>query len=193
MMTASDVNTTKTTWGYIRVRPSQAEKFVAETEALRLRSGDEGFWVPECFVHKSVIYTISKRDVAPTKEFTITPIGLVFLRGTTDELKEYLNEHFPEMHLVNDAATGRAAEIPDEQMEPLRLAVEKAPEEIKYLDDPIARFASYAKIRMLSGTFKGRVGYLVRVRRDRKLVFGVAGMTVAIGGIHKEKFEVIEQ
>lgn len=182
----------RTTWGYIRIHPSQTEKFVAKIEALRLASGDESGRVPECFVHKSVVYTIGKRNEAPTKEFTITPIGLVFLRGTTDELKEFLKEHFPEMHLVNDVATGCAAEIPDGQMEPLRLAVENAPEKIKYLNDPIARFATYAKIRMLSGTLKGRVGYLVRVRRDRKLVFGVAGITVAIGGIHNEKFEYVD-
>lgn len=180
-----------TTWGYIRLRPSKAQELVGRLEALKGEDKDGG--VPEWFVHKSAVYTFGKHDNEPTREYTLTPIGLVFLKGTTERLKRFLADSLPTLHLVNDKATGRAAEIPDAQMQPFRLAVETQPDNITYLDNPIAHFRGKTHIRMLTGTFRGVDGYLVRVRRDRKLVMGVAGITVAIGGIHNDRFEILEE
>ena len=36
-------------------------------------------------------------------------------------------------------------------------------------------------------------GYIVRIDRDRQLVFDFGGRAVAIRGVHKEDFEVVEE
>lgn len=49
------------------------------------------------------------------------------------------------------------------------------------------------KLRVLSGPFKDYEGYIVRIDRDRQLVFDFGGIAVAIRGVHKEDFEVVEE
>ena len=49
------------------------------------------------------------------------------------------------------------------------------------------------KLRVLSGPFKDYEGYIVRIDRDRQLVFDFGGIAVAIRGVHNEDFEVVEE
>ena len=48
----------------------------------------------------------------------------------------------------------------------------------------------HVKLRVLTGIFKGREGYVVRVLRDRQLVMNFCGYAVAISNVHMEDFEI---
>ena len=49
------------------------------------------------------------------------------------------------------------------------------------------------KLRVKTGIFKGCEGYIVRIDRDRQLVFGSGGYAVASRGVHQEDFEVVKE
>ena len=65
---------------------------------------------------------------------------------------------------------------------------------ITFLRDPFVKFAqNHTKLRVLSGFFQGQEGYIVRIDRDRQLVFSFGGYAVAIRGVHNEDFEVVNE
>lgn len=67
------------------------------------------------------------------------------------------------------------------------------PENVTFLRDPFIKFAKdHVKLRVLTGLFKGMEGYIVRVDRDRQLIMELGGYAVAIRGVHKEDFAVVE-
>ena len=57
-------------------------------------------------------------------------------------------------------------------------------------------FGHYAKgnplLRITSGPLAGMEGYKIRIARDKCFVTTLGGMTVAIGGIHRDSFENLE-
>lgn len=178
-------------WTYIRIHPAKVRQFISDFKKIEQALPANAF-VPNCFVHQSAVYRLDKGSKEPQPESIITPIGLIFLQGEIGQTKAFLEEHYAQYHLINDVATGHTATITARQMEPFRTAVELAPDTITYLNDPISHFSGHKRIRILSGILKGQTGYYVRYRRDRKLVVGLAGITIAYGGIHNEAFEFVE-
>lgn len=178
-------------WGCIRIHSHSVNRFIDEFKAA-VESVPDGDYYPSCFIHETNAYTLPKgaEDVVVKKE--ITPIGLVFLQGDLEKTKEFLKEYGNKYFLVKDRTTGATARIPARQMNLFKKVLEVEPERITCLDNPISSFRSRKRIRILSGILKGQTGYLVRYRRDRKLVVGLAGLTIAYGGIHNDTFEFLE-
>ena len=115
------------------------------------------------------------------------------MQGTTDHLQHYLDKAFPTLHLVNNCSTHRPAVIPDTQMQPFMRLMKASPERIRLLLHPLTHYADgNTKVRITSGFLSGLEGYIIRIDRDRRLVMDCSGITVAISGIHCEKFEVVE-
>ena len=120
--------------------------------------------------------------------------GLVFIQGKTKVIKKYLWERFPQYHLVNDCSTRKAAVIPDSVMQPFMRIANTDPSRIRFLVNPLTHYAEgNTLVEIMTGPLAGLQGYIIRIDRDRKLVIGVGGMTVAIGGVHKENFEKVEE
>ena len=66
-------------------------------------------------------------------------------------------------------------------------------ENILYLKDNIDKFKTHPKVRVIAGHFEGVEGYVVRIRRDRKLVIQLHGIiAIAISGIHHSLLEIID-
>lgn len=119
--------------------------------------------------------------------------GLIFIQGKTKVIKKYLWERFPQYHLVNDCSTRKAAVIPDSVMQPFMRIANTDPSRIRFLVNPLTHYAEgNTLVEIMSGPLAGLQGYIIRIDRDRKLVIGVGDMTVAIGGVHKENFEKVE-
>ena len=147
------------------------------------------------FIYKTFRYSYKDKEreqgVKKTLEQSVS--GLVFLQGTVKSLQEFLKRHFPQYHLVNDRSLGRPASIKDSVMQPFMNVMKTHPEQVKFLRDDFEKFAKdHVKLRVLTGPFKGYEGYIVRIDRDRQLVFNFGGYAVAIRGVHKEDFEVVE-
>ena len=143
--------------------------------------------------------TISdNQEVKPTgksaTEGRPTISGLIFIQGKTKVIRKYLWERFPQYHLVNDCSTRKAAVIPDSVMQPFMRIANTDPSRIRFLVNPLTHYAEgNTLVEIMTGPLAGLQGYIIRIDRDRKLVIGVGDMTVAIGGVHKENFEKVEE
>ena len=120
--------------------------------------------------------------------------GLIFIQGKTKVIRKYLWERFPQYHLVSDCSTRKAAVIPDSVMQPFMRIANTDPSRIRFLVNPLTHYAEgNTLVEIMTGPLAGLQGYIIRIDRDRKLVIGVGDMTVAIGGVHKENFEKVEE
>ena len=141
--------------------------------------------------------TSDNPEIKPTEkpaEGRPTISGLIFIQGKTKVIKKYLWERFPQYHLVNDCSTRKAAVIPDSVMQPFMRIANTDPSRIRFLVNPLTHYAEgNTLVEIMTGPLAGLQGYIIRIDRDRKLVIGVGDMTVAIGGVHKENFEKVEE
>lgn len=141
--------------------------------------------------------TSDNPEIKPTgkpAEGRPTISGLIFIQGKTKVIKKYLWERFPQYHLVNDCSTRKAAVIPDRVMQPFMRIANTDPSRIRFLVNPLTHYAEgNTLVEIMTGPLAGLQGYIIRIDRDRKLVIGVGDMTVAIGGVHKENFEKVEE
>lgn len=188
-------------WSYLFIRKRDAEYFSLKAET------EGGF---RTFIHRTIVTDESGK---PTKgkpngsaqdreasngttatEGRPTISGLIFIQGRTKVIKKYLWERFPQYHLVNDCSTRKAAVIPDSVMQPFMRIAGTDPSRIRFLVNPLTHYAEgNTLVEIMTGPLAGLQGYIIRIDRDRKLVIGVGDMTVAIGGVHKENFEKVEE
>lgn len=185
-------------WSYLFIRNRDAENFSLKAET------EGGF---KTFIHRTIITDESgksakgkpngsaqDRDGTTATEGRPTISGLIFIQGKTKVIRKYLWERFPQYHLVNDCSTRKAAVIPDSVMQPFMRIANTDPSRIRFLVNPLTHYAEgNTLVEIMTGPLAGLQGYIIRIDRDRKLVIGVGDMTVAIGGVHKENFEKVEE
>lgn len=186
-------------WSYLFIRKRDAEYFSLKAET------EGGF---RTFIHRTIITDASGKPTKGkpngsaqdreasngTTEGRPTISGLLFIQGKTKVIKKYLWERFPQYHLVNDCSTRKAAVIPDSVMQPFMRIANTDPSRIRFLVNPLTHYAEgNTLVEIMTGPLAGLQGYIIRIDRDRKLVIGVGDMTVAIGGVHKENFEKVEE
>lgn len=186
-------------WSYLFIRKRDAEYFSLKAET------EGGF---RTFIHRTIITDASGKSEKGkpngsaqdreagngTTEGRPTISGLIFIQGKTKVIKKYLWERFPQYHLVNDCSTRKAAVIPDSVMQPFMRIANTDPSRIRFLVNPLTHYTEgNTLVEIMTGPLAGLQGYIIRIDRDRKLVIGVGDMTVAIGGVHKENFEKVEE
>lgn len=186
-------------WSYLFIRKRDAEYFSLKAET------EGGF---RTFIHRTIVTDASGKSEKGkpngsaqdreasngTTEGRPTISGLLFIQGKTKVIKKYLWERFPQYHLVNDCSTRKAAVIPDSVMQPFMRIANTDPSRIRFLVNPLTHYAEgNTLVEIMTGPLAGLQGYIIRIDRDRKLVIGVGDMTVAIGGVHKESFEKVEE
>lgn len=186
-------------WSYLFIRKRDAEYFSLKAET------EGGF---RTFIHRTIVTDASGKSEKGkpngsaqdreasngTTEGRPTISGLLFIQGKTKVIKKYLWERFPQYHLVNDCSTRKAAVIPDSVMQPFMRIAGTDPSRIRFLVNPLTHYAEgNTLVEIMTGPLAGLQGYIIRIDRDRKLVIGVGDMTVAIGGVHKENFEKVEE
>ena len=186
-------------WSYLFIRKRDAEYFSLKAET------EGGF---RTFIHRTIITDESGKPTKGkpngsaqdreasngTTEGRPTISGLIFIQGKTKVIRKYLWERVPRYHLVNDCSTRKAAVIPDSVMQPFMRIANTDPSRIRFLVNPLTHYAEgNTLVEIMTGPLAGLQGYIIRIDRDRKLVIGVGDMTVAIGGVHKENFEKVEE
>lgn len=187
-------------WSYLFIRKRDAEYFSLKAET------EGGF---RTFIHRTIVTDASGKSekgkpngsaqdrdgtTATAIEGRPTISGLIFIQGKTKVIRKYLWERFPQYHLVNDCSTRKAAVIPDSVMQPFMRIAGTDPSRIRFLVNPLTHYAEgNTLVEIMTGPLAGLQGYIIRIDRDRKLVIGVGDMTVAIGGVHKENFEKVEE
>ena len=189
-----DPSTDPTSWSYLFILHMAAKGLQNWLE--NYNADEENKHKQPYFIHKTFRYSYKNEEkqqgVKKTLEQSVS--GLVFLQGTVSDLQDFLKKHFPQYHLVNDRCLGRPASIKDSIMQPFMNVMKTHPEQVTFLRDSFEKFAKdHVKLRVLTGPFKDYEGYIVRIDRDRQLVFDFGGYAVAIRGVHKEDFEVVEE
>ena len=185
-----DLSTQPTSWSYLSLQHMVAKKFLRWLEAY---NADETITHKQpFFVHQTFHYSYKDKEKQKgvIKELKPSVSGLVFLQGSVKDLQRFLATYTPQYHLVNDCSLGRPASIKDSIMQPFMNVMRTQPEKVTFLRDPFKKFAEdHTLLRVLTGPFAGYEGYIVRIDRDRQLVFDFGGRAVAIRGVHKEAFE----
>ena len=177
-------------WGYLMIHNKQVEQFRQQIEAYNHAHPDDAHPI---FIHYSYKYKQKSNGRGVIKQQLPTVSGLVFLQGETQDLQQFLRTNYPLTHLINNCSTGRPASIPHSVMRPFMEVVTSHPEAVTFLRDPFEKFArDHVRLRVLTGLFAGLEGYVVRIDRDRQLIMDFAGYAVAIRGVHKEDFRVVE-
>ena len=189
-----DPSTDPTSWSYLFILHTAVKGLQKWLEDYNAEEG--GHPKQPFFIHGTFRYSYKnpekQQGVKKTLEQSVS--GLVFLQGTVRGLQNFLKEYFPQYHLVNDRCLGRPASISDSVMQPFMNVMKAHPEQVTFLREPFEKFAKdHVKLRVLTGIFAGYEGYIVRIDRDRQLVFDFGGYAVAIRGVHKEDFEVVEE
>lgn len=168
-------------WSYLFIRNREAEYFSLKAET------EGGF---RTFIHRTIVTDASRKSTKGRPTIS----GLIFIQGKTKVIRKYLWKRFPQYHLVNDCSTRKAAVIPDSVMQPFMRIANTDPSRIRFLVNPLTHYAEgNTLVEIMTGPLAGLQGYIIRIDRDRKLVIGVGDMTVAIGGVHKENFEKVEE
>lgn len=143
------------------------------------------------FIHTSIQHRRKDKHVRKFERPTIP--GLLFVQGNCEDIRNYLHNHWPDLHLVNDCSTGKTAIIPDNVMRPFMLLSRTSPTRIRFMPHSFDYYSEgHALVRITSGPLAGLEGYCIRISRDKCLVSAIGGMTIAIGGIHKETFENLD-
>ena len=187
----SDPGIERMPWGYLFIHNKTAQVFEKEMEAYNKENPTSSH---ACFIHRSFTYRQKNENGGVKKELKPTISGLVFLQGETGDLQDFLRAYYPQYHLVNDRCKGVPASISNQVMQPFMTVLKDNPERVTFLRDPFEKFAKdHVKLRVKTGIFKGCEGYIVRIDRDRQLVFDFGSYAVAIRGVHKEDFEVVEE
>lgn len=144
------------------------------------------------FVHKSIIYRREDRRIRREEKPTVS--GLVFIQGPGKDIQEFLSAGFPGLSLARDCSTYRTAVIPDSIMQPFMQLSEVAPTRIRFMPHTLGYYSEgNPLIRITSGPLAGLEGYRIRIARDKCLVTTIGGMTVAIGGIHRDSFANMDE
>ena len=144
------------------------------------------------FVHKTIIYKRENKRI--TKEERPTISGLVFVQGEARKVQRFLTENFFGLHLVKDCSTGRTASICDSVMQAFMQVARLGLTRIRFMPHTFDYYGiGNPLIRITTGVLSGLEGYRIRIARDKCFVTSMGGMTVAIGGIHKESFENLDE
>lgn len=183
-----------TSWSYLFLQHMAAKAFQKWLEAYN--ADDAKMPKQPFFIHHTFRYSYKDKEnqKGVRRELEPSVSGLVFLQGTVRGIQSFLADNFPRYHLVKDRCQNRPASIEDSIMQPFMNVMRAHPEQVTFLRDAFGKFAhDHIKLRVLTGPFKGYEGYIVRIDRDRQLVFDFGGLAVAIRGVHKEDFEVVEE
>lgn len=144
------------------------------------------------FIHKSIIYRRENKRIRQEEKPTIS--GLVFIQGNGTDIQNLLESKCPGLSLARDCSTYQIAVIPDSTMQPFMQVSEVAPTRIRFMPHTFGYYSDgNPLIRITSGLLAGLEGYRIRIARDKCLVTSIGGMTVAIGGIHRESFENMDE
>lgn len=147
------------------------------------------------FVHKSIKYVQRRGEHHGLKKLNVPTVsGLVFMQGAAQQLQLFLNETLPGYRLCKNCSTGQTAVIANAQMEPFMRVAEAEPDRIRFLLRPFEYYAqNRTLLRITSGPMAGLEGYVIRIARDRRLVMDVGGISIAISGVHAERFEEVDK
>jgi len=134
--------------------------------------------------------------VRQRKQRTLVPAisGLLFVRGTLDELKEYFAGSKYQLYLRKSTFSRKKdyLTVKDEEMENFMRLVERATENICYYNPEEVTLKEGDRIVVRGGMFDGVEGYITRIagKRNKQLVVSIPEVTLAAVTLSPEMIEL---
>lgn len=218
-MATSKKNNTKILWYVVKTRPEQEVLFKDILENHIVQEGNIIEYYCPLHTTSTNFYLIDdgrrevnnilrvnkkgQRVMVKQKDYYPLFAGLVFVKSTEAALTNLLQKYYPEGTILYTTINGdsdfpKPLIVPDEQMERVKVFNESFP------DDPLIlkrQFDEYSfnhktgeandTVVVLDGPLKGRIGYIVRMGKDRsrgfafetKNPFGKGNVTVGVSNI----------
>lgn len=167
-------------WFIVRTLPHQEKKVAAMLE-LYMKDAENILEV-YCPTHTTVSVSRNGRD-EPVPLFA----GFVFVLSTQQALTEFMAGHYQEGTVLYDHRKEHEPKaalmtVPEEQMRAFMDFNENYADMLVILERPYSDYAFNSKtgepneiVRVIDGPLAGREGYIVRFRKDRRLVFQMCG------------------
>lgn len=120
--------------------------------------------------------------------------NIFFIKCPIDWLKEFKHSHLSDFMIYSDTTKKEPAPIRDQDMENFILitSVQYEHPSIDVLE-PDIKYTLGEKVRVTEGVYKGAIGTVKRIRKDRKLLVSIPGVAVvAISHIPLQYLEKVQ-
>ena len=116
----------------------------------------------------------------------------MFVRTDVATIKKMRFDFFGKMYVYADLETKEPTVVPDKELEIFRIVTSAADTGLDFLDENPEKYCKGDKVRVIDGPFKGAEGYIVRIKKDRRLVVTISGVAaVATSYIPKDLLEKV--
>lgn len=162
--------------------------YCREMKAMNLLE-DDGF---QCYVPTHQVRTVKNGQVE--QHTTALIHNLVFVHSTRNILDPWkkLHEGDAALRYTIDKSTSRPMTITDKAMQDFIRVTRESDEGLLYLDNPEIVLTHGQKVEIILGPFKGVQGYVLRIRKDRRVVVTLGGLvSAALATMPREHFKLI--
>lgn len=159
-----------------------------EMKARELLERD-GFecYVPTCQERVERNGKIEQRTVAVVH-------NLIFVHSTREALDPWkrLHEEDAALRYTIDKSTQKPMIVDDKSMEDFMRVIAQADDSLLFLDNPGIILTKGQKVEIILGPLKGVQGYILRIRRDRRVVVSLHGLvSVALASMPMSHFKAL--
>ncbi len=135
-------------------------------------------------------YKINTRGERQIKELVPAIHNLIFIRITTDGMKELKQTTLLPIRYIMDKENNEPLTVPDIQMKNFIAVAGTRNEQLIYLEPQPYNFTKGDRVRVTGGIFEGAEGYFMRIKGDRRVVVSIKGIAaVATAFIHPSLVE----
>lgn len=120
--------------------------------------------------------------------------NLLFVHSTREALDPWkrIHEEDAAIRYTIDKSTGKPMIVDDKSMEDFMRVIAQADDSLLFLDNPDIVLTKGQKVEIILGPLKGVQGYILRIRRDRRVVVSLHGLvSVALAAMPREWFKLI--
>ncbi|MBR5905702.1 MAG: UpxY family transcription antiterminator [Bacteroidales bacterium] len=116
----------------------------------------------------------------------------LFVRTDNQTIKKLRLEFFGKFYVYSDYVTKEPTVVPDKELEIFRIVTSAGDTGLQFLDEDAEKYRKGDKVRVIDGPFKGAEGYVVRIKKDRRLVVTISGVAaIATSYIPQELLEKV--
>lgn len=118
----------------------------------------------------------------------------MFVRTDVRTIKKLRLEFFGKFYVYSDIKTKEPTVVPDKELEIFRIVTSSGDTGLQFLDSDPVKYQKGDKVRVTDGPFKGAEGYIVRIKKDRRLVVTITGVAaIATSFIPPELLEKVDE
>ena len=102
--------------------------------------------------------------------------SFLFIHTDLQQVLKIRDEFFGKLYLYADRKTKEPQVVPYREMEIFRIVTSSGDTGLEFLGPDASLYRKGDKVRVTDGPFKGAEGYIVRMKKDRRLVVSISGV-----------------